>query len=127
MPLGRESKLRLATCDARLQQLVTAVAAKVDAGALLPLVGDISVACGYRGQAEQNAAFDRGASKLRWPRSKHNSVPSKAVDLWPSPVDWKRHDQFEAVRGLVLSTAAELGIRIRVISWDLPHFELVLE
>lgn len=124
MPLGQESKRRLATCDPRLQQLIKAVAARVDAGALAPLVTDISVACGFRGEADQNAAFDRGVSKLRWPKSKHNTSPSLAVDIWPSPVDWKRNDQFEAVRKLVLSVAHDLGIPIHVISWDLPHFQL---
>lgn len=124
MPLGSASKLKLSTCDPRLQQLVTAVVARVDAGALAPLVTDISVACGFRGEAEQNAAFDRGVSKLRWPKSKHNTTPSLAVDVWPSPVDWKRNDQFEAVRKLTLQVAHELSISIHVISWDLPHFQL---
>lgn len=123
MPLGRASKLRLATCDARLQQLVTAVVARVDAGEC-PGVPDISVACGYRGEAEQNAAFDRGVSKLRYPHSKHNTVPSQAVDLWPSPVDWKDAKAFEALRALTLDTAHRLHIPVHVISWDLPHFQL---
>lgn len=126
MPLGRESKLRLATCEPRLQQLVTAVAAKVDSGAIAPLVLDISVACGYRGETEQNAAYARGASKTPWPRSKHNTVPSLAVDVWPYPVDWtgKGRPAFEALRQLFLDTAHELGIPIHVISWDLPHYQL---
>jgi peptidoglycan L-alanyl-D-glutamate endopeptidase CwlK len=126
MPLGRESKLRLATCDPRLQQLVTAVAAKIDAGALAPLVLDISVACGHRGKADQNREFAEGDSKLPWPRSKHNTLPALAVDVWPYPVDWKPSGRpaFEAVRELFLSTAHELGIPIHVISWDLPHFQL---
>lgn len=126
MPLGRESKLRLATCDPRLQQLVTAVVAKVDAGALVNKgVHDLTVACGYRGKAEQNAAVARGASKTPWPRSKHNVVPSLAVDLWPYPRPaWEDPIQWAAVRALVLATAAELRIPIHVISWDLPHFQL---
>lgn len=125
MALGRSSKLRLATCDARLQQLITAVAARVDAGELAGAgVRDLTVLCGYRGEAEQNAAFDRGASKLRWPRSKHNKVPALAVDIAPYPINWNDRAAFEALREFVLKVAAELGIPIRVISWDLPHFEL---
>lgn len=125
MPLGPASKRRLATCDARLQQLVTAVAAAVDAG-LVPGVADISVACGHRGQAEQDDAFARGASKLRWPKSKHNTLPSRAVDVWPYPVDWTRAGlpAFEALRRAFAAKAAELGIPIRHISWDWPHHEL---
>jgi peptidoglycan L-alanyl-D-glutamate endopeptidase CwlK len=125
MPLGRTSKLRLATCDARLQRLVTAVVARVDAGELA-LVPDISVGCGYRNEADQNAAFDRGASKLRWPKSKHNKTPSQAVDLWLCPLDWSKAatPAWEALRALVLDEAAKQAIPIRTISWDLPHFEL---
>jgi peptidoglycan L-alanyl-D-glutamate endopeptidase CwlK len=126
MPLGRESKLRLATCDPRLQQLVSAVAADVDAG-LVPGVSDISVACGYRGQAEQDAAFERGASTLRWPKSEHNTKPSRAVDVWPYPVDWtgKGLPAFIALRRAFTAKAKLLGIRIRHISWDWPHHELL--
>ncbi len=125
MPLGRESKLRLASCDARLQQLVSAVAADVDAG-LVPGVADVSVACGHRGEAEQNEAFQRGASKLRWPRSKHNARPSRAVDVWPHPVDWtsKGLPAFVALRRAFAAKAEALGIKIRHISWDWPHHEL---
>jgi peptidoglycan L-alanyl-D-glutamate endopeptidase CwlK len=88
---------------------------------------DFSVACGYRNKVDQNAAYARGDSKLQWPHSKHNQSPSLAVDLWPYPVDWtgKGRPAFEAQRAEVLALAHELGIHIRVISWDLPHFELI--
>jgi peptidoglycan L-alanyl-D-glutamate endopeptidase CwlK len=121
--LGKSSLLKLATCDARLQQLVTALAADVDSG-LVPGVSDLTVLCGYRGQAEQDKAFRDGASKLQWPRSKHNRTPSAAVDIAPYPVDWKNTAAFEALREYTLELASRLHIRIRVISWDLPHYEL---
>ena len=125
MPLGRESKRRLATCDARLQQLVTAVAADVDAG-LVPGVSDILVACGHRNQADQDREFAEGDSTKRWPDSKHNTLPSRAVDVWPYPVDWTRAGlpAFKALRSAFKAKAAELGIPIRHISWDWPHHEL---
>lgn len=125
MPLGRESKLRLATCDSRLQQLVTAVAADVDAGLVLG-VSDISVACGHRSQAEQEKAFAEGASKLHWPKSKHNTLPARAVDIWPHPVDWTGQGMpaFIALRRAFAAKAAQLGISIHHISWDWPHHEL---
>lgn len=122
--LGKTSKLLLATCDVRLQQLVTDVAAHVDAGAC-PGVSDITVLCGYRGEAAQNKAFREGKSKLLYPHSKHNRVPSMAVDIAPYPINWQDTAAFEALRKFVLERASALGIRIRVISWDLPHFELV--
>jgi peptidoglycan L-alanyl-D-glutamate endopeptidase CwlK len=83
------------------------------------------VLCGHRGQEAQDTAFKQGASKLKWPNSKHNKTPSLAVDIAPYPVNWQDHKAFEAQRSEVLSLASELGIRIRVISWDLPHFELI--
>lgn len=124
MSLGKVSKLRLATCDVRLQQFVTALAADVDAG-LVPGVSDITVLCGYRGKAEQDKAFRDGASKLLYPHSKHNRVPALAVDIAPFPIDWKNLAAFEALRKYALALASRMGIRIRVISWDLPHYELV--
>lgn len=123
MSFGKVSKLRLATCDARLQQLATAVMADVDAG-LVPHVKDLTVLCGYRGEAEQNAAFDRGASKLRYPKSKHNRIPSLAVDLAPYPIDWHDMAAWRALRAHTVNVAARLGIKIRHISWDWPHTEL---
>jgi hypothetical protein len=123
--LGKASKLKLETCDVRLQQLVTAVAAEVDAGALAAQnVTDVTVLCGYRGEAEQEAAFKAKASKLHFPHSKHNIIPSRAVDLAPYPIDWGDREAFLALRGLVVRTAKKLGIKIRHISWDLPHTEL---
>lgn len=126
MPLGRESKLRLATCDPRLQQLITAVVARVDAGALAHAgVHDLTVACGWRGEVDQNDAVARGASKTPWPKSKHNVRPSLAVDIWPYPRPaWDDPVQWAAVRALVLQVAHELSVPIHVISWDLPHFQL---
>jgi len=124
MSLGKSSKLKLATCDARLQQFVTALAADVDDGKV-PGVSDMTVLCGYRGEAEQNDAFKRGTSKLQYPKSKHNRIPALAVDVAPYPVDWKNNAAFEALREHGLKLAAKMHIRIRVISWDLPHYELV--
>lgn len=44
---------------------------------------DFTVVCGHRGEAEQNAATAAGNSKTPWPTSKHNSLPSKAIDIVP--------------------------------------------
>lgn len=49
---------------------------------------DFAVLCGHRGKEEQNAAFDAGNSRLIYPQSAHNRVPSHAVDIAPYPVDW---------------------------------------
>lgn len=125
MTLGKTSLARLDTCDKRLQQLVLDVMAHIEGGALSDRdVDDLTVLCGYRGEAEQNKAFKDGASKLLFPHSKHNRSPAMAVDIAPYPIDWKNIARFRAVRELVVERAAALGIKIRIISWDWPHVEL---
>lgn len=45
---------------------------------------DNSIHCSWahREEDEQNHAFDIGESKLKWPLSKHNAMPSQALDLF---------------------------------------------
>ncbi len=114
--LGAASLAKLATCHADLQRLIRAYEQ------VSPR--DFTVLCGTRGRLEQEAAFASGASKVHWPNSKHNRVPSLAVDIAPYPVNWKDTAAFEAQRREVLALATQLGIKIRTISWDLPHFEI---
>lgn len=104
---------------------------------------DFRVLCGHRGEQEQNAAVANGASKLRWPKSMHNSQPSMAADLLPWPFDygqdWKDLPRFARMMGHVESAAKRLGVKIRLgIDWDrdgktidetfrdYPHVELDL-
>ena len=114
--MGAGSLARLATCHPDLQRLVREVYRRT--------TEDLSVACGHRGKVDQDRAFAEGHSKLRWPKSRHNSYPSLAVDLWPYPVDWQDHAAFERLRALVLETARDLEIPIEIIDWDLPHYQL---
>lgn len=98
----------------------------------------LSIIEGHRGQAEQNEAFRTGKSKLKFPESKHNKVPSLAVDAVPMPINWNNKEEFYHFAGFVLATAINLGIKIRwggdwdvdldlrdQTFFDLPHFELV--
>jgi peptidoglycan L-alanyl-D-glutamate endopeptidase CwlK len=109
---------------------------------------DAVIFCGHRGEADQNKAFADGASKLQWPNSKHNSVPSMAVDAGPYFVeikntDWKDRLAFARLCGRVDQIADQLlkaGEISHVVVWggdwdddgsstdhkflDLPHFEL---
>lgn len=142
---GPTSAARLATCDPRLRELLEDVVRSFDCVVL----------CGHRGEAEQNAAFARGASKKKWPNGEHNSLPSRAVDAAPydprvpGGVNWgedlrtKKPDRAALVRfylfaGYMMRAAEARGLRIR---WggdwdgdtfvddqtfnDLVHFELV--
>lgn len=124
------SKTRLAECHPLLQQLFNAVIENYDC----------TVICGHRGAAEQEEAFRSGRSKLQYPESKHNLIPSTAVDVVPFPIDWHDRTRFYHFVGFVRGVAASLGIKIRSgADWDgdmdlkdqnffdLPHFELILE
>ncbi len=110
---------RLATCHPDLQRLMNEVVKTVD----------ISILCGHRDQKAQNFAFDTGNSKERWPHSRHNSLPSEAVDIAPSPLDWSDVVAFQRLAVVVKTTAARLGIKILwggdwVTLRDMPHWQL---
>jgi len=97
---------------------------------------DCSIICGHRGEMEQNAAFDRGNSKLRYPKSKHNKMPSLAVDVIPYPFNgWNDIDQFKEFGNFVKGIAVMLkayGAIENDITWggdwksfrDYPHFQI---
>ena len=89
---------------------------------------DFTVICSYRGKREQNEAFSKGNSKLKFPQSKHNKLPSLAVDIVPYPLDWDDIESFKKVAKVIKKVASELSIEIE---WggdwtfkDYPHFEL---
>jgi peptidoglycan L-alanyl-D-glutamate endopeptidase CwlK len=124
---GTKSKMQLHTCDERLQKLFNKVVKDFDC----------TVIEGHRGKERQNAAYDRGNSKIRYPRGKHNKTPSIAVDVIPYPIDWKDRDRMHYFAGYVLGIAKTMGLNIR---WggdwdqdtktkdnkfdDLVHFEI---
>lgn len=126
---GKVSLSRLDTCDPRLQHLFLVVVEKYDC----------AIICGHRNKEDQNKAFAEGKSKLKWPKGKHNTLPSKAVDVAPwinGAISWD-YKECEKFGRYVLTVAKELGIKIR---WggdwdnnpktpnkfnDLVHFELV--
>jgi len=93
----------------------------------------------FRDKATQNSFHDRGVSKVRWPDSKHNSLPSLAIDLYPY-IDGVVFDERTCLyfAGFVMGTAARLSISIRCgadwdTDWDtndqtfndICHFELI--
>lgn len=120
--LSAASCRKLATCDPRLVEIVTEVAR------YLPAV----VVCGHRGQAEQELAVQRGASRVHWPESRHNTEPSLAVDLAPrgeaGEIDWSDRQAFAVLAGAMLFAARQRGV---ALEWggewafpDLPHFQI---
>ena len=47
---------------------------------------DFSIIWGFRGEADQNKAFEEGNSNKEWDDSKHNIWPSEAFDVAPWPI-----------------------------------------
>lgn len=91
-------------------------------------VTDFSILCGHRDEVAQELAYLRGASKLHWPHSRHNTSPSSAMDLVPYPLDWDDSRSFHALAGVILTIAEQLGVGlVWGGNWamkDLPHYEL---
>ena len=83
---------------------------------------DHSIIEGHRGEFEQNAAFDRGSSKLRWPDSRHNSIPSTALDMQPYPMPEEERDlreELSYLAGLYIGIGAQMGLKLRSgRDWD---------
>lgn len=128
---GAASKRQLATCHPRLQLVLNEAVKHFD----------FVVVEGHRGQVDQDKAFAKGLSKVKWPNGNHNSKPSRAADLAPYPIDWsegeKPHLRFAMMMGVVLVCANRLGVKVRFgMDWnrnldprdesflDLPHVEL---
>lgn len=124
---SKKSEDQLQTCDKRLQDICREVIKYYD----------FTVLEGYRDRITQDKAFKSGASKIEWPNGKHNSRPSKAVDLSPYPYT-KDERVYIYLAGLFIATAYSLGIKIRWgADWngkdlwkdenflDWGHFEIV--
>jgi peptidoglycan L-alanyl-D-glutamate endopeptidase CwlK len=61
-------------------------------------------------------AYFSGNSKLMWPKGRHNSLPSKAVDFQPYPMPKDKAKLWASlayVAGRIIQMAAEDGVLIR--------------
>jgi len=116
---GTASRLKLKSLEADLQTVLLEAIKEYD----------FAIIWGYRGEKSQNDAYATGHSRLKFPESKHNTLPSRAVDLAPYPINWDNTSEFYYLAGIIMSTANRLGIPL---TWggrwqklkDLGHFEL---
>lgn len=95
------------TLDPRLQKLCTRIRDEVC---------DISIICGHRGQVEQDEYYATGRSKVKYPNGKHNSMPSRAVDIQPYPMPEYNPKVWAAlgyIAGRAYAIAWEEGFAIR--------------
>ncbi len=109
---SKKSLDELHTCHPDLQRVFDQV---------LRLV-DVAVVEGIRGKQKQDQCYDKGTSKVKYPNSKHNDIPSNAVDVIPwvgGKGSWEtKHCIFLA--GIVMATANGMGIKIRWGgNWDM--------
>lgn len=130
---SKRSKANLGSCHLSLQELFNEVIKHVDC----------TILQGHRGKEEQDHYYRLGKSKLQYPKSRHNSMPSEATDAGPydtgrRKVPWPNEeipkqiakqisymlfkDLEEYVKdqclwymfiGYVLGTAEQMGIKIR--------------
>jgi peptidoglycan L-alanyl-D-glutamate endopeptidase CwlK len=130
--LGANSQRKLSTCHPDLIRLIERAAQYYE----------FTVTCGHRGEKEQNVAYDNKRSKVRYPNSRHNRKPSRAVDLAPIRkvitddnrekwfIDWNDIGEFRRLGMYVEDLAMEMDIKIK---WggrfksfvDMPHFQLI--
>jgi peptidoglycan L-alanyl-D-glutamate endopeptidase CwlK len=124
---SKRSKKNLETCYEDLQILFNMVVKE----------WDCTVICGTRGMEDQNKAYTDGKSQVQFPDSKHNSMPSEAVDVMPyhkekPHIRWDDDEGNRQFAWFVKGVAIGLGIKIRCgIDWknfpDAPHYELLEE
>ena len=118
-PFGKKSLEARATLHPDLVKVVDEAAKEVN----------ITLLCGHRGQEDQDKAYSEGKSKLKWPKSRHNTWPSEAVDIAPYPLDWKNIKAFKEMAEKVKEAAENVNVEIE---WggdwttfkDYPHFQL---
>lgn len=123
--LGTSSKRKLATVDNDLANVIEQVSKWFN----------ISVISGQRGMSEQNRLVEQGFSTLKFPSSKHNTLPlSRAVDIAPynsdiKGIDWNDIEAFEEMLFLVKVIASIYDVELEYgADWttlkDYPHIQL---
>lgn len=131
---GTISEHNLSTCSEPLQRLMRECIRRA------PKRLDFAITCGHRNQVDQEKAFRDKTSKKRWPSSKHNTLPSRAVDIRPaspfSSEDWDDTLRFARIIGFIECVASDLAIPVRLgidfsgdgrsideAFLDIPHIE----
>lgn len=127
------SQERLDSCDERLGRLMDDV--------LKHWPYDVTIIEGHRSNEKQQVMFNVGRSQLKPGESKHNLIPSEAVDVAPlmdGKIDWKNRELWLQFAGFIRGIAITHDLQIR---WggdwdgdfnsaehrffDAPHFEIV--
>jgi peptidoglycan L-alanyl-D-glutamate endopeptidase CwlK len=137
-PYGKTSQSRLNTCHVDIITIWNELAKWINN----------SVLCGHREKHAQDKAYNAELSEVEWPDSKHNTLPSMAIDSGPyivdiRNVDYEDYKSFAKFAGYVDLIARQLYQSKKIthlVRWggdwdmdgrtvdqtfhDLPHFEL---
>jgi len=109
---GSTSQERLEQLDIRLQDILKEAIKFYD----------FTIITGYRNKEEQDKMFNERKSKLKYPKSKHNQNPSKAVDIAPYPIDWNDTNRFVYLAAIIQYIAFSKGVKIRWGgNWDMDN------
>lgn len=124
---SKKSASELETCHEDLQMIMREVIKYYD----------FAITCGNRNEIDQNKAFESGVSKVKFPDSDHNTLPSLAIDVVPCPIDWKDIQRFgEFIRFIQGFTLGRFNIKLQSgLDWngdwrknerfyDYPHLKL---
>ena len=110
---GRKSNLNLQTCHPDLKRLFREVVKTYDC----------TVLWGHRGEDQQNEMYSSNPpiTKVQYPNSKHNSLPSKAADVAPwinGRICFEPRQCYDFA-GYVKRVAEQLNIKLRRgADWD---------
>lgn len=129
---GKASLKKLENVHFLLQKLAKEVIIRVE-------YVDFAIIWGYRDKATQDSAYRTGHSGKKWPNSKHNKLPSLAIDIAvykDGKLSWDPI-YYYYLAGVFFTVANELGIKIRWGGnfdgdsdfkdqklYDLGHYEL---
>ena len=104
MPIFSEkSKIKLLTCDDKLQRIFNEVIKHFDC----------TILCGHRKYTDQQQLFNEDKSKVQWKNSRHNIWPSMSVDACPYPIDWNDLNRYRYFAGFVMGVAVVMGVTLR--------------
>jgi hypothetical protein len=107
MAWGTASRKEYDTIAPRLQRVLDRICTEVC---------DIRILKGHRSKEDQDLYYATNRSKVRWPNSKHNSMPSLAADITPTPVNFKSkslREELSYIAGAATAIAREEGLVLR--------------
>lgn len=116
-----KSKERLGNANKDLVILAEAVLQKID----------VIITCSHRNKQDQDEAYKNGKSKLKYPQSKHNTLPSKAIDFAIKKngiITWDKKE-YDNLGGIIKEVAEDLGLTVKWGGdfsgfYDGPHVEI---